>query len=317
MKTINLVKKPAKFNGQFGATAGSPSNPDGQQWDNYFNAADDNPNLQFIRICCWFNNDIECYSDCWYIHICNECKKKEHMEKNYKKKWFIDNSKMNIFLFIISEFFSYFFIDTSAFFLTGHGSLWTEEWKKRLQNHLNKLYINIFYKIITHEARIDYTGSKQWIINLNLQFAKKVFEILTKNIENQQTHDHIFCLKSISKHIIIFFFKLAFKFNNKWQKIHHLFYSFKKSVNNNIFKIFETIKYTSVDKTIEKISDLRSETMLIKRNLANAFRHVPVAKTNWWLLEFKWQKQCWINWFLFFELKTFSFLFDLFVKNIN
>ena len=182
---------------------------------------------------------------------------------------------------------------------------------------MNKLYVNIFYKIITHEIRIDYTDPKQRIINLNLQFAKKAFKVLTKNIENQQTYDHIFRLKSISKHIIISFFKLTPKFNNKWRKIHHLFYSFKKSINDNISKAFKTIKYTTVNKTIKKISDLKSKTMLIKKNLANAFRHVSVTKTNWWLLGFECQKQCWIDRFLFFGLKTFSFLFDLFIKNIN
>ena len=182
---------------------------------------------------------------------------------------------------------------------------------------MNKLYINIFCKIITHEIRIDYRDSKQQIINLNLQFIKKVFKVLTKNIENQQTHDRIFCLKLISKYIIIFSFKLTPKFNNKWRKIHYLFHLFKKSVNDNIFKVFKTIEYMTVNKTIEKIFDLKSKTMLIKRDLTDAFRHVFVVKADWWLLEFKWQKQCWIDWFLFFGLRTFPFLFDLFVKGIN
>ena len=132
METINLVKKPVKFGGQFRATAGSPSNSGGQQRDNYLNAVDGNPNLQLIRICRRFNNGIECYSGCQYVHICSEYKKKGHAKRNCKKKWFIDNFKMNIFLFVIFESFSYFFIDTSIFFLTDHGSLWTEEWKKRL-----------------------------------------------------------------------------------------------------------------------------------------------------------------------------------------
>ena len=132
MKTINLIKKPMKFGDQFGATAGNPSNPGGQQWGNYFNVADDNPNLQSIRICRRFNNDIECYSNCWYVHICSECKKKEHAERNYKKKWFINNSKINNFLSVISKFFAYFFIDTLTFLLINHDSLWTKKWKKRL-----------------------------------------------------------------------------------------------------------------------------------------------------------------------------------------
>ena len=132
MKTINLIKKSIKFNDQFETTANSPRNPDEQQRDNYFNAADDNPNLQFIHICRRFNNNIECYSNYWYVHICNECKKKNMRKKIAKKKWFIDNSKMNIFLFIISKFFLYFFINTSTFSLTDHDPLWTKKWKKWL-----------------------------------------------------------------------------------------------------------------------------------------------------------------------------------------
>ena len=136
-------------------------------------------------------------------------------------------------------------------------------------------------------------------------------------MENQQTHNRIFYLNSIFEHIIIFPLELAFKSNNKWRKIHHLYYSLKKLVNDNISKTFGTIKYTMINKAIETIINLSLKTMLTKKDFANAFRHIPIIKSNWWLLEFMWQKQCWIDRFLFFELKTFPFLFNLFVKNIN
>ena len=110
MKTINLVRKPMKFGGRFEAPAGSPGNPGGQQRGNYLNVADGNPNLQFIHICRRFNNDIESYSNCWYFHICNEWKKKKHVKKNCKNKWFIKNFKMNIFY---SSFQNHFHIFSS------------------------------------------------------------------------------------------------------------------------------------------------------------------------------------------------------------
>ena len=74
-----------KFGDQFGVTADSSSNSDGQQWDNYFNVANDNSNLQLICICCWFNNNIECYLNCQYVHIYSECKKKNMRKKIAKK----------------------------------------------------------------------------------------------------------------------------------------------------------------------------------------------------------------------------------------
>ena len=100
-----------KFGGQFGTTADSPSNSGEQQRGNYFNAADDNPNLQFIHICRRFNNSIECYSDCWYIHIYNKYKKK-NMRKEITKK--NDSSIISKWTFFCSSFQNLFRIFSST-----------------------------------------------------------------------------------------------------------------------------------------------------------------------------------------------------------
>lgn len=55
----------------------------------------------------------------------------------------------------------------------------------------------------------------------------------------------------------------------------------------------------------------------MKKDLADAFRHIPVAKSDWWKLGFEWMGVYWFERFLPFGLRTSPFLFDLFAKALN
>ena len=57
--------------------------------------------------------------------------------------------------------------------------------------------------------------------------------------------------------------------------------------------------------------------ILIKRYLADAFRHIPVAPEEYWLLGFSWNNKHRIDRFLPFGLRTLPFLFDLFAKGLH
>ena len=57
--------------------------------------------------------------------------------------------------------------------------------------------------------------------------------------------------------------------------------------------------------------------ILIKRDLADAFRHIPVAPTDYWLLGFCWGDMYWMDCFLPFGLRISSFIFDLFAKGLH
>ena len=56
---------------------------------------------------------------------------------------------------------------------------------------------------------------------------------------------------------------------------------------------------------------------MIKRDLKDAFRHIPVSPQDWWLLGFSWNNKTWIDRFLPFGLRTSPFLFDLFAKGVH
>ena len=57
--------------------------------------------------------------------------------------------------------------------------------------------------------------------------------------------------------------------------------------------------------------------ILVKRDLADAFRHIPIAISNYWLPGFYWDNSYWIDCFLPFGLRTAPFIFDLFAKGLH
>lgn len=72
-----------------------------------------------------------------------------------------------------------------------------------------------------------------------------------------------------------------------------------------------------MDDAIDKIRQQRPGCVLSKRDFTDAYRHIPVAKNDWWTLGFEWAGCYWFERFLPFGLRTSAFLFDLFAKGVN
>ncbi len=48
------------------------------------------------------------------------------------------------------------------------------------------------------------------------------------------------------------------------------------------------LEYTSVDEAIDRILSMDRGCILVKRDLAEVFRHIPVSEADWWLFGFSW-----------------------------
>ena len=105
--------------------------------------------------------------------------------------------------------------------------------------------------------------------------------------------------------------------NGKWRRIHHLSHPRKGSVTYHIPAEWGALEYTSFDEALEALLDVGRGAYLVKRDLADAFRHIPVTRADWWLLGFQWNNSYWMDIFLPFGLRTSPFIFDLFAKGIN
>ena len=75
--------------------------------------------------------------------------------------------------------------------------------------------------------------------------------------------------------------------SGKWQRIHHLSHLWGKSVNCHIAKDHGALEYASIDNAIEAVLMIALGARLVKRDLADAFCHIPVAESDWWLLYFR------------------------------
>src|SRR5437667_7702857 len=59
------------------------------------------------------------------------------------------------------------------------------------------------------------------------------------------------------------------------------------------------------------------EDEMMKRDLKPAFRHVPIARCDYWLLLLEWQRKFYVDMFLPFGLRTAPRIFNLFVETLH
>jgi hypothetical protein len=102
-----------------------------------------------------------------------------------------------------------------------------------------------------------------------------------------------------------------------WRRIHHLSYPRGSSVNDHIPAEWAALEYATVDQAIALVAKQGSGALLVKRDLQDAFRHIPIAPQDLWLLGFCWEGTYWVDCFLPFGLRTAPYIFDLFAKALH
>lgn len=197
------------------------------------------------------------------------------------------------------------------------GPLKPEGWAKLLCNHPDRLYVQTLLDIIRFGVRIGYSEPKQQILSCNLPTANNAPEILTQDLEKQIAHNRVTRLTSSPTAFISSPLGLEPKPDGGWRRIHHLSHPRGSPVNCHIPRDHGALEYTSIDDAISVLATLGKGTIMVKRDLSDAFRHVPVASVDWWLLGFFWAGFYWVDRFLPFGLRTAPYIFDLFAKGLT
>ena len=95
----------------------------------------------------------------------------------------------------------------------------------------------------------------------------------------------------------------------RWQMIVDLSYPQGRSVNDGINKHWCSLRYPSVDEAFQFILALGRNTLLIKIDLRNAYRMVPVHSQDRYLLGIRWRDEVFIDQALPFGLRSAPILF--------
>lgn len=150
-------------------------------------------------------------------------------------------------------------------------------------------------KIIEVGVRIGYQGPKTRILSKNLSSANEDPDILTKDLEKQLQFDRITRLIKPMQYFISSPLGLVPKSNGSYRRIHHLSHPKGTSVNCNIPKKFGSLEYACFDEAVAMVLKVGTGAILLTKDLADAYRHVPVAECDWWLLGFQWEGSYWIE----------------------
>jgi Reverse transcriptase (RNA-dependent DNA polymerase) len=107
---------------------------------------------------------------------------------------------------------------------------------------------------------------------------------------------------------------LAPKSNGTFRRIHHLSHPPDKSVNDYIPVSYGSFDYSSLTEIYAIVVQAGRGCMIIKKDIRDAFRNIPISPRWWWLLGFFWDGQYFTETCLPFGLRTAPIIFNLFAE---
>lgn len=191
-----------------------------------------------------------------------------------------------------------------------------QAWRDALCNYPGNLP-NTLFGILTYGALVGYQGPPAYLF---FSASLKSAELDPDTIENQLQLDLTRGRVSRTEPTPPFFSSplgLVPKTDRGWRRIHHLSHPSDASINDCIPEAFGTLAYQSRANLLNLVRQAGRGATIIKRDLKDAFRLIPVAYKDRRLLGFEWRGQFYHENCLPFGLRTAPFLFNLFAEALH
>jgi len=107
------------------------------------------------------------------------------------------------------------------------------------------------------------------------------------------------------------------KADGGWRRIHNLSSPLGRSVNDSIPTAFATLQYSTVEKVLQHVVLTGCGCTIVKRDIKDAFRNIPLSIQAQRLMGFTWEKVVYFERCLSFGLRTAPFLFNLFAEGFH
>jgi hypothetical protein len=190
-----------------------------------------------------------------------------------------------------------------------------DSWAAALRGYPGNLP-SIIHNILTFGARIGYTGSQKLMLSKNLTSADEdpatITTQLRKDLDLQRVSTHSGASPFYSSPL-----GLVPKADGGWRRIHHLSYPYGDSVNDWIPEPYGNMAYTTIEDVFELVRRAGPGALLVKKDLKDGFRVIPVALGERWLLGFLWEGHHYHENCLPFGLRTAPFLFNLLAEALH
>lgn len=166
--------------------------------------------------------------------------------------------------------------------------------------------------ILRFEVEIGYKRPPDVLIlskNLGL-LAMEDPSIIDKKLEEEICLKRVVLVPNPSPPFISSPLGLVPKHDGDFRQIHHLSHSKGKSVNNHIADGVGELRYTRFQESFNLILDTDCNSIVIKRDIKDAFRNVPIAPWYQWLLGFMWRNSLYKETCLSFSLVIAPFILN-------
>ena len=190
-----------------------------------------------------------------------------------------------------------------------------EAWRRLLSSYPGNLPL-LLDGILTFGARLGYEGPEQFILSRNLPIELPDHDVLDKKAAADLAAGLIAPITP--KHpCMVSPLGVVPKGDGGRRRIHHLSYPEGESVNDLIPAEYASITYVTFDAIVADVLQAGRGCTIIKRDIRDAFRMVPVATNDRWLLGFGWKGVFYTECALPFGLCTAPFLFNLFAEGLH
>lgn len=185
-------------------------------------------------------------------------------------------------------------------------------WAELLRQYPGPLKIHL-PMILRFGAEIGYQGPFDiFLISKNLTSSMEAPDIIDQKLKNDLVLRRVVQVVNPQPPYIASPLGLVRKHDGGWRRIHHLSHPHIHSVNDNIPKESSQLQYIKFQEILDLILSVGQGCIIIKGDIKDAFRNIPVASRYHGLLGFCWKGLFYKETCLPFGLATASILFNLF-----
>ncbi len=171
--------------------------------------------------------------------------------------------------------------------------------------------------ILRFGAQLDYEGPNTFILSKNLMSALADTGIIDKKLAEDLRCRQVEKVTNPTLPFISSPLGLVPKHDGGWRKIHHLSHPVDCSVNDHIPDGAGEMRYTRFQDVLQMVIRTGRNCIILKRDVKDAFKNVPVASHQQWLLGFMWEERYYKETCLSFGLSTTPFIFNFFGKSLH
>lgn len=194
-------------------------------------------------------------------------------------------------------------------------------WEHFLRDYPDRGFVSCILQIIDHGANIGFIGDRNISQrSRNLPSASKYPTAIDEVIAAQLSKGRIcgpFSAPPLPNFRSSPLGVAVRKHSGKLRQIHHLSWPRGSSVNDGIPDSEASISYDMFDRAVADLVASGPGSLMIKLDLEQAFRHIPIRPADWPLLGYEWRGQLYYELFLMFGLRSAPYIFNLFSEALH